>query len=242
MSTEIIVVAVILIALGIAVGVWYFWRERVDRSHDWRSGTDSRVGALLRGTHQLTTPGGIPLYFEPNQDVASFPKDAPDAGWEAVLARAACEYPVNASNHKPKVCVLGDGQLDSQGDPCFKVYINMHSPYYNSEWDQRAGQGHNVDHYVLAAGQITRIGEPFGDVIAIPFHNREQASHCQTICDFEWEHALLAWYDGEKFERTKIHGGGQGHPLIEGACVPKPTFLVGKVRVGKCDGNLILTK
>jgi hypothetical protein len=61
-------------------------------------------------------------------------------------------------------------------------------------------------------------GEPYGDVIAVP-HPQGQAQFLENIVDYEYEHIAYAFYDGDKYEQTKIHGSGLGHPIIP-PCVP----------------------
>lgn len=241
MDPQILVVLGILAALGIVIFFVVRKKKAIKESQQWRFGTDSRVHVLLQKTPDVTTPDGHEIFFEPGLVIAQFPAAAVDAGVDACYDRAECEYPVDRSKHREKVCVLL-GESDSQGDPCFRVYIDMHNTYFNSEWDKRAGEGVNVDHYVLAAGQITRVGEPYGDVIAIPYHTQPQAAHCQNIVDYEFEHAVLAWHDGDRFEATKTHGGGMGHPILAGDCLPKARGLVARPKTVKCDGNVVLTR
>lgn len=209
-----------LIVVAFAAFIWWIKFRRNARPY-WHRAPIDRGFDLLKTTPVLTS-GGIPVYYE--QGAAKVSHAAIDRGVDAVFARAMCHYPVVRSAMKPKVVVLNGERAPESGTPSFRVPIANGTPYFNTEWDMMRGQKGDV-HYVLAAGQVLAVGEPYGDVIMIPSDGDE--NFIQTITDYELEHCILAWYDGDEFDRTKTHAAGTGHPIIPD-CPGAPVGLMSR--------------
>lgn len=220
---------IILILAAIAgFIVWFRWKKKVQKVKDsWKKSVYDRANGVIKRTQPVVTPNGYKVYFEEgisNPSGLSLP--AIDAGINKCVEKAICAgYAVDMSRHRVQI-VSFNSIPDSQGDPAYKVYISLGNPYYDSEWDKEQGKGQKVDHYILAAAQMTAAGEPFGDIIVVPHHDGKE-SHLSTVVEYEMEHVLLAWHDGPKFEETKTHGSGQGHPLIPDCPSPSTYGLVG---------------
>jgi hypothetical protein len=203
-------VAVVLIIL------WLRKKKRADNA--WKEPTFGRATAMLKGSPAQTTPGGVQIYYE--KGVAQDLDHAiVDRAYENVFKKLECNgYTVNRAQHRAKIVVLNSILSPESRTPSYKIFIRPGNYYYGGPYDMEAGKGEEVDHYVLAAGEMIAAGEPYGDVIAVP-HPQGQAQFLENIVDFEFEHIGYAWYDGVKYDETQNHGGGYGHPIIA-PCVP----------------------
>lgn len=205
----------ILIALAFAGVVAFLLLRKKKKKQDdsWKQSAETRAARIRMLVQPATTPAGWKVYFESGADPSVFSLPACDIGVEKTFQKGECAgYVVERSRHQISIVVF-NSIPDSQGDPAYKVFVAPGNPYYGSEWDKEAGKGQEVDHYILAAGQTVGVGEPAGDIICIPHHSGKEA-HLSTVVEYEMEHVMLAWHDGPKFEETKTHGSGQGHPLI----------------------------
>jgi hypothetical protein len=204
-----------VLALVIIGGVTAFilWRKKTKKVETaWHDDPSTRAFKLINSITPVASSLAN-VYFEPGTDRNSFSLASCDAGIEKAFEKGGCAgYPIDRPRHRISIVVF-NSIPDSQGDPAFKVFIRPGNFYYNTEWDKEQGTGAEVDHYVLAAAQMVAVGEPYGDVIVVPHHSGNEA-HLATVVEYEMEHVLLAYYDGTKFEETKNHGQGQGHPLI----------------------------
>jgi hypothetical protein len=208
----------LVIGALVAVVLIILWlRNRKRKSEEWKQPTFTRATAMLKGT-PVTTPGGVQLFYE-----KGVPQDLDhaiiDRAYENVFKKLECNgYTPNRAQHRPKIVVLNSILSPESQTPSYKIFIRPGNFYYGGPYDMEAGKGEEVDHYVLAAGEMIAAGEPHGDVIAVP-HPQGKNDFLENIVDFEFEHIAYAWYDGVKFEETKVHGGGLGHPIIS-PCVP----------------------
>jgi hypothetical protein len=203
-------VAVVLIIL------WLRKKKRADNA--WKEPTFKRATELIKGSPAQTTPGGIKIYYE--KGVAQDLDHAIcDRAYENVFKKLECNgYTPNRTRHDPKIVVLNSILSPESRTPCYKIFIRPGNYYYGGPYDMEAGKGEEADHYVLAAGEMIAAGTPYGDVIAVP-HPQGQAQFLENIVDYENEHIAYTYYDGDKYEETKNHGSGIGHPIIA-PCVP----------------------
>lgn len=197
-----------------AVTLFFLWRKKAKKLDDaWKLDALNRAIKIKETVQPVLTPNEHKVYFEKGTDPSVFSLAACDEGIEKTFQKGECAgYQVDRSAHDISIFVFVS-EPDSQGDPAYKVYIAPGNPYYGSEWDKKAGQGAEVDHYILAAAQTVAIGNPFGDWIVVPHHSGKE-DHLSTVCEYEMEHIILAYHDGPKYEETKTHGQGQGHPII----------------------------
>lgn len=231
---EFIYIILALLALAGLVAFLFFGRKKKRLDEGWKQDPTSRAFAILRSITPVLTPNGHKVYFERGTDPKTFSLAAVDAGVEKTFEKCECAgYPVDRTKHKVVVVVFNSIIAPESGIPAYKIYIGAGNAYYGSEWDMEAGKGLEVDHYVLAAGQQIAVGEPFGDVIIIPHYDGEDAQ-LSTVVEYEMEHVALAWYDGDKYEATKVHGSGQGHPLIPD-CPPTESSIRGFVAERKAE-------
>lgn len=207
MEQALVVLAILAVIGAVAFAVKYFTRDPV-----WYKNPIDRANALLKTTPTVTQEG-IKVYYE--SKAGKINHAAVDAGVRECIRRVACKYPFDRNRHNIKICVL-EGEIAPESRlPAFRVAIGHASPYFNSEWDMMKGSKKGV-HYILAAGQMASADFQAGDVLVIPSGGDDQ--FYKNICDYEFEHVALAYYDGDEFERTKIHGSGTGHPIIPDTC------------------------
>ena len=207
-------IGIIVMALLVGVVVYFLWLRKSKKDKNaWKQSTFARTMALMKRVEPVLTPGGVQVYYEEGT-VRDIDLTAIDRGRENVFRKLECNgYTPNRAQHRPKVCILNSELSPESRTPSFRVFIAPGNPYYGSEYDMAPCPGQECDHYVLAAGEMVAAGEPFGDVLAIP-HPQGDNAFLERIVDFEYEHIGYAWYDGDKFEETKVHGSGTGHPII----------------------------
>lgn len=181
-------------------------------------------------------PTGANIWVEDGAECPAPVMTAFEVGLANAFEKAACRGYTRAINHSDyNIAVLKSNEKDSQGFPAYRLPCQN---YCGTVYDKGG--------YILAAGQMVFVGTPYGNWIAIPEHTVSQLEHAQTIAEYEAEHIILAWNDGEEFERTKTHGDGTGHPIIP-ACPGTPEFTKfyggQKIVSGHADGYcLLLTK
>lgn len=204
---------IITVVVFVVFVVFMLLMKRKKKQDDaWKQSSETRGFQILKTIQPVLTPNGHKVFFEKGTNPATFSLTACDTGVEQTFLKGECAgYPVDRPRHHVSIVVF-NSIPDSNGDPAFKVFISPGNPYFGSQWDKEAGKGEEVDHYVLVAGQTIAVGDPYGDVIVIPHHTGNEA-HLSTVCEYEMEHVILSYYDGEKFEATKTHNTG-GHPLI----------------------------
>ncbi len=212
---------ILILAAIAAVTVFFLWRKKKKKVEEaWKWGAIDRSVDLIKSrAADVLTPGGIALWFEAgldhNIDLASA-----DAGFDNMLSKLGCAgYSVDRSTFRPKIAVLASILSPESHTPSYKEFIAPGNYYYGSEFDMERGKGEEVDHYVLAAGQMVAVGDPLGDVIAIA-HPQGNSQFTKDIVDFENEHLGFAHHDANKFEETKTHGIGRGHPIMDSCPAP----------------------
>lgn len=147
---------------------------------------------------------GTRFWVEPGAALTEAVMDAMERGLTNTFRRAGCVGYGRQLNHaEHNIAILRSLENDSQGYPAYRLPAG---PYTGTEFDKGG--------YILVAGETVAVGNPYGNWIAIPEHRPSQIGHAELIADFETEHVILAWNDGDEFERTKIHGQGTGHPII----------------------------
>jgi hypothetical protein len=207
-----IVVVVALVGF-IIFTIWRNRKKKIDEA--WHIDPLSRAFKRIESAPDTTTPAGAKMYYMP-----AVSKDLPlaevDRGNEHTFQKCECAgYPVNRAQHDIKVVVFESEQSPEAHVWCFKVPVLNGQPYYNSEWDMMKGQK-GTYHYILAAELVVAIGTPFGDVHAIPYvpSSEPDKDYLARINEFSREHICLSWYDPERYEATKYHAQGSGHPII----------------------------
>lgn len=219
--------AIVVIIGAALIGGFVFWRlyARAKKKADnaWKENTFDRVMAIINKTTPFATPEGTEVYFEAGVNQAGVSLVRIDAGIANAFRKGACAgYDVTrSSQHRRSVVVLRSELSPESQTPSFRAFISHTNPYYNSEWDMAPCPGLECDHWVLAAGQMIAPGEPFGDIIAIPDPKGDD-EFTQNICDYEFEHVVLSWHDGPRYDETATHGG-TGHPIL----APCPGDAVG---------------
>lgn len=180
-------------------------------------------------------PLGTRFWVEDGATLPGAVINAIESGLTDAFERAGCVgYPRQRSHADHNVAILRSHENDSQGFPAYRLPAG---PYTGTEFDKGG--------YILVAGEMVAAGNPYGNWIAIPEHTSFQTEHARTIADYETEHVLLAWNDGDEFERTKIHGQGTGHPIIPscpGEFRPRGLAEIGLVSGRGGDYCALLTK
>jgi hypothetical protein len=240
--SEYLIPILVMAGLAAVVLIILYLRKKKRSDEAWKESTFARTIALMKRVTPVVTPGGVELYYEEgvtrNIDMASV-----DEGREVVFRKLECAgYVVNRGQHSAKICIFNSELSPESRTPSFRVFIAPGNPYYGGPYDMAPCPGQECDHYVLAAGEMVAAGEPYGDVLAIP-HPQGDNAFLKTIVDYETEHIGYAWYDGDKFEETKIHGSGLGHPIIAPCPDEAGRFSSSTVNMDVvCDGGTILVK
>jgi hypothetical protein len=233
---EYVIAGIVMAALA-GVVAFFIWKRKAKKAANaWKENTLDRARRIIASTTPSITPAGHKVYFEPGTDKTTFTLAACDAGIERTFQKGGecAGYTIDRPRHRISIIVLA-AEMDSQGDPAFRVYISNQNPYWNSEWDKATCPGDECDHYVLAAAQTIAVGDPQGDWIVVPHHAGREA-HLSTVCEYEMEHVLLSYVDPDKYWATQTHGNGQGHPLIDDSCLPQRVGLIGREFQGLCAG------
>ncbi len=212
--------AFVIIGILAAIAVVVFLIKYLTRKPYWFTEPTARGWKVLKEVKPEIVEG-IEFYYE--SGAPKIPHAAAIQGIVNCIRRVACKYPFDRSRHKIKIIVLKSEIAPEFGTPSFRVPISHTNEYFNSEWDMMKGSTKGI-HYVLAAGQMLGADFQLGDMILIP--SATDLTFIQNICDFEWEHCALAHYDGEEFDRTKVHGSGTGHPIIPDTCPDRLAGLV----------------
>jgi hypothetical protein len=180
--------------------------------------TESRAVRIMGSVQPIGTPEGHTFYYEPGLADFAGSAAALNTGWERTNVKAECApYAVNRNDLK-LTAVVFKSELDSYGNPAFRVPIWPGNPYYGSEFDKGPVKSGSNIHYVLAAGQTFWAGSHNGgaiiNLIGVPYAPNH-LDYFSRLVEYEHEHVCLAFYDGPKYEATKYHQNGAGHPLIE---------------------------
>lgn len=158
---------------------------------------ESRVMAL---PNSRTTPRGVHIRVEPGVSVSAAILDAIDTGVARTIAKVRCKYGRSLSHANYQFAIVKGETYN--GNPVYQLPCGQ---YCGTEYDKGG--------FIYAAGQMIAVGEPHGNLIAIPEQGND-VTNAETISEYEAEHVELAYWDGDEFERTKTHGGGAGHPII----------------------------
>lgn len=154
-----------------------------------------------------TMPSGLVLLVESGASISQPEIDAIENGLNECFERARgqnYDRPLNLSDYQ--VAIIGDSVRAPESQQwCYKLPIKG-SGYEGTEWD--------LGGYLLAAGQTIAAGIPYGNIIALPDHHGTDLEQLAQVAGYEAEHVILAHCDGDKYEATKVHGQGQGHPLF----------------------------
>jgi hypothetical protein len=204
----------IIICLAIAgFVVFLLLRIKNKRQDDaWKVDTESRARRIMAEVPAIKK-GKFAVYYEKGLVARDAITEAFIVGVDRCDEKGRCVgYDVDRNNMPCSVVVFAS-ETDSQGNPAFRVPIAPQNPYYGSEYDKGSPDGGDT-HYILAAGQTIASGTPLGFICVVGYPPQGKESYFSTCAEYEREHDLLAWFNGEKYEATKYHGPGAGHPLI----------------------------
>lgn len=218
---------IIFLILGLAVLaalVWYFRfykkGQKIPSPYD--------VAHKTPETHK--TPRGASVRSQNGEKMSAPVLQLIDEAIEQHQARVERLKPNYRKKFAPGdfiVCLL-DAEIDSNGLPVFKVPIPKDSPYYHTDYNK----GTKDNPYVHAAGLMVAVGNPYGNIIAVPKPITQNWEYFKQAIDFECEHIQAAWNEPSLFEATKHHTGS-GHPIYREAaglverferfvCIAKP--------------------
>lgn len=185
---------ILMVAVVVALAVWFYLRKK----------KTSEIGdRVMQIDDKRRAPSGLTLWIEDGVKITSQQIWNIEQGLNATFIKAACYGYQRAMRLSDYIIAIVKGEPDSDGNPCYRLPAG-----------QYAGTVYDKGGYILAAGQVLAVGEPYGNIIVVPEHFEGQGEHLSLISEYEAEHVILAWNDGDKFERTKTHGDGTGHPII----------------------------
>lgn len=186
---------ILLISIGLAALVaWLYLRRKRNRP------IAARVFAI---TNKTTGISGLEVWLEDGANISVDDLPAIETGLERTFEKARCRGYTLALSLSDYIVAIVKGEPDSDGNPCYRIPAGVY-----------AGTVYDKGGYILVAGQMLTAGEPYGNIIVIPEHNGQRLDHLALVAEFEAEHVVLAYNDGDEFERTKVHGNGTGHPII----------------------------
>lgn len=189
---------VIVVAAVLAV-VWFVTKKAVKQRIRIPS-IEKRVWAITR---RDATPRGCVLLLEDGVTVPDAAKLAIDVGLARAFEKARCAGYTRTLNHSDyQFALLKSTERTADGFPAYRLPVGQ---YIGTEFDKGG--------FVLVSGQMVFLGEPYGNVIAAAEHV-DSFAHLHRVAEFEAEHVILGWNDGDKFERTLTHSDGRGHPII----------------------------
>lgn len=166
-----------------------------------------RADQLVKKGVYTASPLGAKLYTEAGVTLNAQEKDAVDEGLTAVFEKVRCNYPNTPKAHpafqySEWEVLFFQSEVTPGGNVAFRVPCGS---YCGTQWDQGG--------YIYAAAMVTGVvGETY--TIAVPDVKLDRYEQLKKGTEFEGEHWWLASVDGAKYELTKIHGVGQGHPII----------------------------
>jgi hypothetical protein len=189
---------IIIAFIALIVGVVLFVVLRKKK----RSTVEARVLAIK---DRRTVPSGLGIWVEDGADITYREIASIENGLLQCFAKARLRHydrPLNLSDYI--VAMVGDSARSPESHTwSYKIDAGA---YAGSEWD--------LGGYILVAGQVIAVGQPYGNIIAIPDHHDTDHAQLTEVTMYEAEHIILANCDEALYESTKIHGQGQGHPLF----------------------------
>lgn len=164
-----------------------------------------RVAKLT--SRSTVTPMGAHVWTEAGVALTDAELVAIDDGMSRTFTKSQCRgygQPMgNALKHSDYTVAIFTAEPDSDGNPAFRAPC---AQYCGTIYDKGG--------YILVAGQSVAIGMPYGDVIALPDPDINRLGWTSNGAEFETEHNVLAWYDGDLYTATMTHGTGAGHPIF----------------------------
>lgn len=192
MSNEVIIG---LLIVGLAAFVIYLVVRKKNRTVS----TSERVQKLKPG---FRTALGVEVRLESGATCDLQSQEAIEVGLTKAFAKARCAGYTRALLHSNYIfAVLKSYDLDSTGMPALR------EP--DGDYD---GTIYDKGDYILAAGRMYSAGDK-GNIIIVPEHTFGYG-HLQLTAEYEAEHVILAWNDGDEYERTKFHTEATSHPII----------------------------
>lgn len=191
--SEFQIVLIICIGFAALVAWLYLRRKRIPSIED-------RVFGI---TNKTTDISGMQVWLENGANVTGTDLTAIELGFNRTFEKARCRAYQRALSLSDYIVAIVKGEPDSDGNPCYRIPAGVY-----------AGTVYDKGGYILVAGQMLTVGEPYGNIIVIPEHNGQNLDHLALVAEFEAEHVVLAYNDPDEFERTKVHGDGTGHPII----------------------------
>lgn len=198
-----IIAGIILVAFIVFI-VWYnkFYKKSLKiRDTFYRA---------INTPQSHTTPMGAIVRAEKGVELSQEALVAIDNGIIQNAARVERLKPHYRRKFVPSdfIVAVFEAELATNGLPVFKVPIPKDSPYYHTEYNK----GTKDNPYVWASGQMIAVGNPYGNVIAVPAPITNDLEYLSTGVDYECEHIQAAWNEPSLFEATKYHIG-DGHPI-----------------------------
>lgn len=146
------------------------------------------------------TAAGVAVRAETGVAVTPEAKAAIDAGLGDTIDKAKClKYTKGLNRNGYSVAIL-IGQPDSAGNPALRIGCGN---YCGTEWDKGG--------YMLIAGEVVTLSGV--QTIIVPEHTSNY-ENLRRVIGYEAEHIILRLNDPDEYDRTKVHGTGQGHPII----------------------------
>ena len=163
------------------------------------NGLKDRAGQIA-SQPVVFAPAGVAVRAESGVEVSIQAKAAIDEGIAHTIEKGKCQGYTKGLNRSGYAVAFLKGQPDSAGYPALPVACG---DYCGTYWDKGG--------YILVAGQVSTVGGV--QTIILPEH-RDNFENLARVSDYEAEHIMLRLNDPDEYERTKVHGSGQGHPII----------------------------
>lgn len=193
MRSEIIVILAIAAAVTVAWFTRRFWIKQKVKPI-W--------GRVMAIRNRTSSPLGVQIWIEDGAECSLEARRAIERGLARTFAKSGCLGYPRTLTYGDAIVAIVKGEPDSQGNPAYRIPAG---PYAGTIYDKGG--------YILVAGEVISVGDQIGNIIVIPEH-RTNMAHLETVTEHEWEHVEYAWHDAERFEATKFHGVGEGHPIM----------------------------
>lgn len=166
-----------------------------------------RAAALLKAGKYVSSPRGTKVYPEAGVTADEKELESIDIGLTTTFDKVRCNYPNTPQKHPgfdyaEWEVALFVSEVTPGGNVAFRVPCDG---YCGTQYDQGG--------FIYAGGMVTGVvGDSY--TISLPDVKLDKYDGLANGAEFEAEHWWLATVDAAKYEATKIHGIGQGHPII----------------------------
>lgn len=170
-----------------------------------RSLFEKRVDTVLKTDRYTLTPKQVAVYRENGRVPTAEQLAAIDTGLQFTIDKAHnLGYRRALDTHNYTVVMLESEA--NKNIAVFRVPVGRNSKYKGTAFDH--------DGYLLVTGMVRDTDELVVAVAEPLSQQPDQLEDLARVTGYEAEHCIAYWNDGPLYERTKHHGGSEGHPIF----------------------------